>query len=85
MSSAADVYAASNALFDEYMGMKHAYHVRCLELYGKYEASKEEFDAQPAAADDAERQERARSEKKLVGASFVLTTMSLDTRVGVTD
>jgi hypothetical protein len=82
MSSASAIYADANALFDEYMGMKHAYHVRCLELYGKYEAAKAEFEALPKPTNGAEKKERERAEKKLVGAAFVLTTMNLDTRVG---
>lgn len=84
-ASASAVYAASNTLFDAYMKTKQEYNARCMELYAEYAALKEEFDSQPEPADDAGKEERARAEKKLVGASFVLVTMNLDTRVGVTD
>lgn len=85
LSSAEFVYADANALFDRYMHMKAAYHAKCARLYAEYARLKEEFDAQPAPKDETARAERARAEKKLVGAAFVLTTMNLDTRVGVTD
>ena len=83
-SDASSIYAASNALFDSYMQTKADYHHRCAGLYAEYAALKAEFDAQPEPGDDSGKKDRARAERKLVGAAFVLTTMSLDTRVGVT-
>ena len=85
MSSAASIYADANSLFDAYMKTKQDYHAKCAELFAEYTALKDEFDAQPAPATESERRERARAERKLVGAAFVITTMNLDTRVGVTD
>lgn len=82
MSSAASIYADANELFDAYMKTKQEYNARCMELYARYAELKEKFDAQPEPEDDAGKKERARAERKLVGAAFVLTTMSLDTRVG---